>query len=368
MSDFKRLYKNIDKVLLLLPLAFAGISLVMVSSTASQNGFVMTRDVMVQGIAYILGYIIIAVLLFFDYRIFRVFDKLLYALSIAFLLSVYIPGLGIEQFGSRAWIDLKLTTLQPSEFVKISFVILLASYLSKHAKGLTELKEILKALLFSAPLILIVLKEDLGSALVFMFIWLVMVYFAGISHKWLGIGLACGAAALPGIYLLLDPYQKNRILAFLHPEDLSLPGNYQVWQSKVAIGSGGVFGKGLFKGTQKALKFLPVQKSDFIFAVIVEELGAVGGMAVIALYAFFISRFVRITRDSQDLFAALISVGFMAMFIFQIFENIAMTMGLMPVTGITLPLISYGGSSVLSSMIAIGVVLNISMRSKTLNF
>lgn len=135
---------------------------------------------------------------------------------------------------------------------------------------------------------------------------------------------------MPIVYKFLDDYQKERIEAFLHPENLSLSGNYQVWQSKVAMGSGGFFGKGLFQGTQKSLDFIPVQQSDFIFSVVVEELGFLGGTLTILVYAFLLIRFTRIIRDSVDLYGALIVIGFLGMFLFQIFENIAMTMGLMP--------------------------------------
>lgn len=141
-----------------------------------------------------------------------------------------------------------------------------------------------------------------------------------------------------------------------------------MWHSKVAIGSGGFFGKGLFMGTQKELKFLPVQKSDFIFSVIIEELGMLGGLLIISLYTLFLFRIIKIAREAKELYGSLIVIGFIGMFGFQIFENIAMTMGLMPVTGVTLPFISYGGSSVVSNMIALGFILNVGMRNRHINF
>jgi len=170
------------------------------------------------------------------------------------------------------------------------------------------------------------------------------------------------------MYLMMASYQKERIAAFLHPSNLSLGGNYQVWESKIAIGSGGVFGTGLFKGTQKALDFIPVQKSDFIFSVIVEELGLVGGACVIGLFTIMLIRFMRVAINAYDLYGALIVVGFIGMFVFQIFENIAMTMGIMPVTGITLPFLSYGGTSILGNMMALGFIMAVAIRSKGINF
>ncbi len=368
MKNFVHIFKNADKVLLVLPLLFAAMSLLMIMSTSYDGEIELSRDVIVQACAYGLGYIAMFVIFQLDYNFYQHFEKILYAVSICFLLTVYIPGLGLSQYGSRAWIDLKFITIQPSEFVKLFYVILLAMYLARHRDELKEFKGIALALLYAAPFLLIVIKEDLGSGIVMVAIWIVMIFFAGISYKWFGIGAASAAAAIPVIYHFLDQYQKERIIAFLYPEDLSLKGNWQVWQSKIAIGSGGFFGKGLFKGTQKSLKYLPVQKSDFIFAVIIEELGAIGGLILLGLYSIFIYRIARIARDAVDLYGALICVGFIGMFGFQIFENIAMTMGMMPVTGITLPLISYGGSSVLASMMSLGIIMNVGMRNKALNF
>ena len=237
-----------------------------------------------------------------------------------------------------------------------------------HSFLLYKFSGVVIAGLVASAIILIVLKEDLGSALVYMVVWVFMVFFAGIDYK---IFLKCilvTLAAIPVVYRFLDDYQKERIEAFLHPDNLSLSGNYQVWQSKVAIGSGGFFGKGLFHGTQKSLDFIPVQQSDFIFSVVVEELGFIGGAAVVLIYGLLMARFTRIIRDSVDLYGALIVVGFTGMFLFQVFENIAMTMGLMPVTGITLPFLSGGGTSVIASMISVGIILNVGVNSKAINF
>ena len=368
MNYFINLLKNLDKALIILVGVFAAIRIVMIGSTAYVDHFVFTRDVLVQAIAYGLGFICLLLVITLDYKMFEPLYRYIYIASIAFLLTVYIPGLGLVQFNARSWIDLKFITLQPSEFVKITFIILMATYLSKHRDDLDTLKGIIKAALVGAPFIGIVLKEDLGSAIVFCVIWVCMLFFAGVDYKLF--------AKLAGLFILLIPiayrfmayHQKARIDAFLHPDNLSLPGNYQVFQSKIAIGSGSVFGKGLFQGTQKGLDFLPVQKSDFIFSVICEELGLIGGLVLIGLFTIFLYRMAVIANHSIDLYGALIVVGFIGSFGFQIFENIAMSMGIMPVTGITLPFISSGGSSILSSMIGLGLVLSVGMRSKQINF
>ena len=360
--------ENIDKYILICVGLLGMLSLTMLESTVYEDGFVLARPVLIQAIAYVLGFAVLLFIQNLDYRFFIGLEKVLYVISILLLLTVYVPGLGQENYGSRAWVNLGITTLQPSEFVKIPFVLIMAGYLSEHRDELTKFAGVFKAFLVAAPIIAIVLKEDLGSALVYIVMWIFMVFFAGIDYRlFFQCALAC-LVAVPIIYKFLDTYQKERIEAFLHPDNLSLSGNYQVWQSKVAMGSGGLFGKGLFQGTQKSLDFIPVQQSDFIFSVVVEELGFLGGTVTILVYAFLLIRFTRIIRDSVDLYGALIVIGFLGMFLFQIFENIAMTMGLMPVTGITLSFLSGGGTSVIASMIAVGVIVNVGVNSKAINF
>ena len=368
MNKFFAPLKSADKFILILVGLLGAISILMLESTVYDNGIVLARPVLIQAVSYVLGFVLLIVIQHMDYRFFMGLEKFLYIAAVLLLIMVYVPGLGVEQYGSRAWINLGFTTLQPSEFVKILFVLIMAGYLSEHRDELNKFSGVVKSGLVAAPIILIVLKEDLGSALVYMVMWVFMVFFAGIDYK---IFLKCilvTLAAIPVVYRFLDDYQKERIEAFLHPDNLSLSGNYQVWQSKVAIGSGGFFGKGLFRGTQKSLDFIPVQQSDFIFSVVVEELGFIGGAAVVLIYGLLMARFTRIIRNSVDLYGALIVVGFTGMFLFQVFENIAMTMGLMPVTGITLPFLSGGGTSVIASMISVGIILNVGVNSKAINF
>ena len=201
-----------------------------------------------------------------------------------------------------------------------------------------------------------------------MFMMIVMIFVAGVDLK---LYMKCAAAAvacLPAIYPFLADHQKKRIYSFIHPDaDLSGDG-LQVWRSKIAIGSGGLRGEGLFQGTQKALGNIPVAKSDFIFAVIGEELGFIGGAAVIGIYGLFIYRIIKTVDRAKDLYGMLIAAGFGAMFFFQIFENIGMTIGIMPVTGITLPFLSCGGTSVMANMISLGIIISVGQRSKVINF
>lgn len=364
----KNAFGGVDKRLYLMPLLLAGISILMMVSTSYENGAFVDHTVMIQSSAYFLGFIAVVVIANINYSAFTDWTKWIYIGSIVFLLTVYIPGFGVELNGARSWINLGITTFQPSEIVKITFILLFANYLEKHKDELRYLTGVLKAMGYCAPIIVIVLKEDLGSALVFASVWVTMLFYAGIRGSLFAKGCAAVALMVPISYNFMAPHQKERINAFLHPDNLSIGANYQVWQSKVAIGSGGFFGKGIFHGTQKGLKFLPVRNSDFVFSVIVEELGFLGGAVVIAAYSFLIYAMMKVAKNCKDTFGTLIVIGVIAMFTFQIFENIAMTMGAMPVTGITLPFLSYGGSSVLANLMALGFVINIAVHSKNVQF
>ena len=369
MGYFRDLLKNIDFSLLFMPVIFAAISVVMIGSTSYDTTFHITREIKVQLIAYGLGVIAIGLILSFDYKNFQGLEKVLYIGSIVLLLLVYVPGIGVQHFGAHGWLSIGPLDLQPSEVVKITFVLSFSNYLTRNRNNLDNLKGLIFAALYFIPFVVLILIEpDLGNTIVIFVMAAVMLFCAGTKYRLFGEVAGVGLLSLPVLYRFMADHQKVRIDAFLHPNNLSLPGNYQVWNSKIAIGSGGFFGKGLFQGTQKELKFLPVQQSDFIFSVIVEELGFLGGAAVVALYTFFLYRIVKIADNAKDMYGSLVVIGLLSMFSFQIFENIAMTMGLMPVTGITLPFISYGGSSVLTNMAALGLVLNVGIRSKVINF
>jgi rod shape determining protein RodA len=344
------------------------LSLATIASIHYDGTTVLSRTFLVQALAFGLGLVLMIAVLYFDYNSFEKFEKFAYIGTLIFQCTVYIPGLGIDQYGSQAWIDLRVTTLQPSEFVKIAFVLLFACYLDRHKKDLGKFKGFCFAFLYAAPIIGVVALEDTGAAIVLIFMFVGMIFYAGLSSKiFLRLAVAF-ILALPIAYRFMQGHQKDRIDAWLHPDNLSISATYQVYQSKIAIGSGGIFGKGLFNGTQKELDFVPVKDSDFIFSVIAEELGFVGGAALIAAYGVFISRIWKIATSAKEMFGSLIATGFLCMFGFQAFENIAMTMGMMPVTGITLPFISAGGTSIMANMIALGLILSVGIRSKSINF
>lgn len=364
MNKFSHLVKRCNHYILATPVLLSLAGILTIVSIAHGNGTFPSREVLIQSVALLIGLALAAAVLMLGYRYFTNLEKFLYIASLLFLLTVYVPGLGTSFYGSRSWIDLGLTTFQPSEIVKITFILLMASYLSRAGSSLKNAKGILMATLYGLPFILIVAKEDFGSGCVFCAIWLFMVFCSGLELKVIGRLALAFCVMIPMFYSFLAGYQKERIDAFLHPNDLEMSGNYHVWNSKVAIGSGGLWGKGYLQGTQTSLGFLPVPESDFVFAAFVEEFGFAGGIAIIVLFALFIYQSLKVAKYAKDLQGTLIGAGLVGMFAFQAFENIAMTMGIMPVTGITLPFMSYGGSSMLASMTGVGLLLSVSCRQK----
>ena len=364
MNKFSHLIKRCDSLIFAAALGLSSIGIFSLRSVTRSNGAFLSREVIIQSAALIIGIASAAVILMLGYRYFTDLEKFIYVLSILLLLLVYVPGLGSSVNGSRSWISLGIISFQPSEVVKIAFILLMSSHLSNSPGALETIRGMITAALYGLPFILLVTKEDFGSGCVYCAIWVFMVFCSGLDLKVMGRIALVVIMLLPIFYFFLAGYQKDRIDAFLHPSDLDLPGNYQVWNSKVAIGSGGFSGKGWMEGTQSSLGFLPVPESDFIFAATVEELGFIGGLIIILMFTLLIIRSLKATRYAKDLKGALTAAGLTGMFFFQAFENIAMTMGLMPVTGITLPFMSYGGSSMVSAWLGIGLLLSVSCRQR----
>ncbi len=363
MQTIFRIIKKPANLILCSIFILVMLSLLILTSINSAKMPVSYREVVSQTAAFILGMIALIVIYTIGYNYLHDLDRPMYIASIALLLTVYIPVLGLVINGSRAWINLGVTTVQPSEFVKPIFILLTAKKLSKFNKTDLNLRDLGITLLYTMPIIIIVAKEDFGSSLVFLSILAVMLIFAGLDKRIIIAMTACIILLVPISYNVMKGHQKDRIDAFLHPDNLALPGNHHVFQSKIAIGSGGFLGKGLFAGTQKELGYLPVQSSDFIYSVICEELGLLGGLLVLVMIGVLLYNIVKICLDANSLYAKLICAGVFAMIAFQTIENIAMTMGVMPVAGITLPFVSYGGSSIISMLISIGLVLSVNKSS-----
>lgn len=365
----RKMLKYLDFTLLFVITLIFMIGVMMIASATNVLEVGLTRQVKIQSIAFVIGIFVMFVMLLIDYNTFGDFYKAIYAFSIVVLLLVYIPGLGVRHGGALSWINLGPIDVQTSELAKIGFILFFAKYLEEKEGQIESIRDLIVPGFLVLPFMLLVYKQpDLGSMLVFVVITAGMIFVAGMNYKlFAGITLS-GIAAMPLAYFVMKDHQRERIDAFLNPNDPTLPGNYHVMQSKITIGSGEVFGRGIFKGVYHRYDYLPVQESDFIFAVLGEELGFIGGAVVIFLYFIFLARLIRISKRSKDMYGSLVVIGIACMFAFQIIENIGMTMGMMPVTGITLPFLSYGGSSIITSMISIGLVLNVFMRRKRSSF
>ena len=293
------------------------------------------------------------------------------------LLLLVTKFIGHEVNGAKRWIKIGPIQFQSAEPAKLAIILFLSVLIVQFGKKLKGFKAPFVLFAFGAFTFLLTWKftENLSTAIIILGITCALIFVAHPKTApfvlTAGIGLPVGIVGVRGYVSSLGAsgnFRFNRVLAWIDPEKYSDGGGYQVLQGLYAIGSGGLFGKGLFQGTQKSLDFLPVQQSDFIFSVVVAEPGFLGGTVTILAYAFLLIRLTRILSDSVDLYGALIVIGFLGMFLFQIFENIAMTMGLMPVTGITLPFLSGGGTSVIASMIAVGVLVNVGVNSKAITF
>jgi rod shape determining protein RodA len=279
------------------------------------------------------------------------------------VLLVLVLVLGRARLGAQRWFNVGGVAIQPSEFCKLIYVIMMASYLGHSREHLSELKGFFVPVLLTVPpFVLILLQPDLGTALVLVPVFFAMLFIAGTRMRYLIVTGVGGILFSPVFWHFLRDYQKKRLLVFLNPDMDPLGAGYTIIQSKIAIGSGGLFGKGWLSGTQNMLNFLPERHTDFIFSVIGEEWGFMGAVMLITLYFILLKRAVMIVERTTDIYGRLLGVGIITMLGFQVFVNVAMTIGMMPVVGIPLPLISYGGSSLWTTIIAIALLLNVDMR------
>ena len=305
-----------------------------------------------------------------DYRLLRAYAPILWLISIIGLIAVFIPGIGEEVNNSNAWISLPGGfQLQPAELAKIAIIIGIAMVLSdrdQNQNDPTDL-DVVKALAIAAiPVFLILLQPDLGTILIISAAVVAMIGVSGARPIWV-VGLLL-LAVVGGFTAVktgaVSEYQVARLQSFIDPTSDPQATGYQIRQSRITIGSGGFFGKGLFEGPQTSGRFVPEQQTDFIFTVAGEELGFVGCSLILFLYLLIFIRAFIICRQSRDLFGRLVCIGVIAWFIFQSFENIGMAMGLMPMTGVPLPFLSYGGSSMFANLIGIGLLQNVHARSR----
>ncbi|HWT83780.1 MAG TPA: rod shape-determining protein RodA [Candidatus Acidoferrum sp.] len=296
-----------------------------------------------------------------SYRTLARFAYIIFGLSLIMLFLVLL--IGKVGLGAHRWIRIGGFAFQPSEFAKLGLVLFLARYFDDHRETLRQPRTMLLPAALTAFCMLLVLKQpDLGTALLLAFIALSIMLMLGLHWRYLLPFAIGGGAVAPLLWLVLKDYQRRRILVFLNPSLDPLGAGYHITQSKIAVGSGGAFGKGWLAASQSQLNFLPLNHTDFIFAVLSEQWGFLGCLVVLLAYFYLITKGFQIAQDCSDLFAALLATGISSMLAIQVLVNTAMVLGMMPVVGIPLPLLSYGGSSFLVTMLCLGLLLNIHMR------
>ncbi|HEX3030888.1 MAG TPA: rod shape-determining protein RodA [Bacillota bacterium] len=375
----KKLLKNLDITLIIVTIAIIIFGLIIISSathvTQADRADPFGK-VLRQSVSVLIGMGLVFLVLSFNYEDLGRYWKWLYGINIALLLIVELKGRIAG--GAQSWIEIGPLVVQPSEFAKISIIITFAHYLSKQQGKLNTFWNLVPSLIhFGVPMFLILIQPDLGTALVFVAIMFGMLFVAGARPMHLLSMIGAGIAAFVGIVyahvafglkIPLEAYQIKRLTIFLDPYSDPAGAGYHVIQSQIAIGSGGLVGKGLFKGMQNQLNFLPAQHTDFIFSVVGEELGFIGASVLLGLFLIMVVRMIRIAAQAKDTFGTLMVTGVAAMIVFHILVNVGMTVSMMPITGIPLPFFSYGGSSMMTNLIAVGIVLNVHMRRQKLLF
>jgi rod shape determining protein RodA len=352
--------RRIDLRFLLLALALTAVGIAMVLSTTAGTA---RGDLAGKQIFFaVLGLIAAGVFLAIDYRILLQYSPGLYGLTLLVLL--YLPIFGKRIAGAKSWLKVGGGfQLQPSEFARISIALLLAWILENDDRALLRPRSIaLVGAVIGAPVFLVLLQPDLGVGLTYMPFLLAALFFGGIPGRWWTVLIVVGTLAVGGSWFLLKDYQKDRIRTFLDPNLAARGAGYQVRQARIAIGSGGILGKGWKQGTQSRLGFLPVRHTDFIFAALAEEWGFVGVAVFLALYGFLIARALALARDARDRGGSMLVLLLILNIATQALVNVAMNVGVMPTTGITLPFVSYGGSSLVSTWCMVGLILSVAYR------
>ena len=306
---------------------------------------------------FILGLIIFFIVVFFDLRLIFGYAYVIFFLSIISL--AIIPFFGIESNGATRWINIAGISLQPSEFVKYTLILALAKYFHSINNDSGFIKTLIIPLIITiVPVFLVITQPDLGTALIILIGGISLFWISGLNYKYFIVGVFSILCSLPVLWQYLKDYQKDRVLTFFNPERDPLGNGYHIMQSKIALGSGGIFGKGYMEGTQSHLNFLPEMQTDFIFTMLGEEFGFIGTLLLLLIYAALIMISIRLALKSRSLFSKYLSLGVCNVFFIYVFVNIGMVTGLLPVVGVPLPFISYGGSSMLAVMFGFGLLMN----------
>ncbi len=353
--------KNLDYILLTSVIVLSATSVFVMYSTDGGEVLFHTKNHFVKLVAFFPLMIFVA---FFNIKFWHNFSYIIYFIVI--LLLIYVSFFGIKSSGSQRWMDVYFFVLQPSELMKIAIIMCLAKYYHRlkieNVNSFTSLTIVLSVILI--PTIFVVSQPDLGTSILIALSGLIILWLGGVKIKYFIYSFFTFLISLPFIISFLKPYQKLRILTFLDPDRDPLGAGYQIIQSKIAIGSGGLNGKGFLKGTQSYLDFLPEKHTDFIFTLFSEEFGFIGSVGLLILYSIIIFRIVRIGSISRSNFARLFCFGYAFAIFIYIVVNLSMVLGLLPIVGSPLPIMSYGGSSMLATMIGFGIVLSAKINHK----
>ena len=353
--------KNLDYILLISVILLSVVSVFVMYSTDGGEILFHTKNHFLKLIVFFPLMIFVA---FFNIKFWHNFSYIIYFIVI--LLLIYVSFFGIKASGSQRWMDIYFFVLQPSELMKIAIIMCLAKYYHRlkieNVNSFTSITIVLSIILI--PTIFVISQPDLGTSILIALSGLIILWLGGVKIKYFIYSFVTFLISLPFIISFLKPYQKLRILTFLDPDRDPLGAGYQIIQSKIAIGSGGLDGKGFLKGTQSYLDFLPEKHTDFIFTLFSEEFGFIGSVGLLILYSIIIFRIIRIGSISRSNFARLFCFGYAFAIFIYIVVNLSMVLGLLPIVGSPLPIMSYGGSSMLATMIGFGVVLSAKINHK----
>jgi rod shape determining protein RodA len=364
----KRFWKNFDFILLAVTLLLALVGVLILYAIGFKVADLASpADVRNQIVFVVIGVIALFFAAAIDYRTWIKLTLPLYVGSV--LLLGFVLAAGKAALGATRWIDLGFFQFQPSELMKLVLIVVLARFFAKNYDQMDRPRFLIQSAMYMLlPVLLVLPQPDLGTAMVLVVIWLAMVSMTKVSKIYFLVGGVVGVLLLPGAYHFLGDYQKARIAVFLDPSADPQGRGFNVIQSTIAVGSGQLFGRGLASGSQSQLNFLPSQHTDFIFAVLAEKLGFVGGVLLLLMFALLLARGLMVAYRAQDKFGFFVAVGLVTMFVFHLFINVGMNMGIMPVTGIPLPFVSYGGTSLLIGMVGVGLLESINVRRKKLEF
>ena len=360
---FFQKFRNFDYILLFCIIILGFISLVTMYSTDGGQVLFHTKSHFTKLIVFTIMMLIIS---FINIKYWFALGYLSYLVVIGLLVGTYL--FGITSSGSQRWINLYFINLQPSELMKVIIILCLAKYFHRmKLENVNSIYTILTSLIIiMLPMGLVIVQPDLGTSLLIGISGIAVLWFAGVNHKYFIYTMLGFVISLPFIIAFLKPYQKLRVLTFLNPDRDPLGAGYQIIQSKIAVGSGGIFGKGFLKGTQSYLEFLPEKHTDFIFTLFSEEFGFVGSAILLVIYAIIIYRIVVIGASCRSYFAKIFCYSFGAAIFVFITINMSMVLGLLPIVGSPLPIMSYGGSSMLATMIGFGIVMSARVHNQQL--